>query len=87
MFEGHLRLFLDLVWRLRCSWCRLPLAVAQNADGVSDLKLPGISSYARPPKKRNTAGFGGSGAITLSAQLTDKGARHHPRHRLAGLQA
>jgi hypothetical protein len=49
----------------------VPLAVAQDKDGVGDLKLPGISSYATP--KSGTAETL-SGAITLSAQLTEKGA-------------
>ncbi|RUX63580.1 hypothetical protein EOA22_20380, partial [Mesorhizobium sp. M7A.F.Ca.US.014.04.1.1] len=39
---------------------------------VSDLKLPGISSYATP-KGETSLALSGGGAITLSAQLTDKG--------------
>jgi hypothetical protein len=72
MFEGTLRLF--LIW-LCAALFMVPasLAVAQNADGVSDLKLPGISSYATP-KSETPLALAGSGAITLSAQLTDKGA-------------
>ena len=71
MFEGRLRLF--LVW-LCAALFLLPvsLAVAQEKDGVSDLKLPGISSYATP-KSETPLALGGGGAITLSAQLTDKG--------------
>jgi hypothetical protein len=71
MFEGRLRLF--LVW-LCAALFLLPvsMAVAQEKDGVSDLKLPGISSYATP-KSETPLALGGGGAITLSAQLTDKG--------------
>lgn len=71
MFEGRLRLF--LVW-LCAALFLLPvsLAVAQQKDGVGDLKLPGISSYATP-KSETPLALSGGGAITLSAQLTDKG--------------
>ncbi|MBE1711244.1 MULTISPECIES: hypothetical protein [Mesorhizobium] len=71
MFEGRLRLF--LVW-LCAALFLLPvsLAVAQQKDGVGDLKLPGISSYATPKSEAPLA-LSGGGAITLSAQLTDKG--------------
>ncbi|MEI9410091.1 hypothetical protein [Mesorhizobium salmacidum] len=71
MFEGRLRLFLI---RLCAALFLLPvsMAVAQEKDGVSDLKLPGISSYATP-KNETPLALGGGGAITLSAQLTDKG--------------
>jgi hypothetical protein len=71
MFEGRLRLF--LVW-LCAALFQLPVSmtVAQEKDGVSDLKLPGISSYATP-KSETPLALGGGGAITLSAQLTDKG--------------
>ncbi|TPK61574.1 hypothetical protein FJ546_16955 [Mesorhizobium sp. B2-4-19] len=71
MFEGRLRLF--LVW-LCAALFLLPvsLAAAQEKDGVGDLKLPGISSYATPKSEAPLA-LGGGGAITLSAQLTDKG--------------
>ncbi|MEO5756953.1 MAG: hypothetical protein ABIQ51_08885 [Mesorhizobium sp.] len=71
MFEGTLRLF--LVW-LCAALFVAPASVAfsQNADGVGDLKLPGISSYATP-KSDTPLVLGGGGAITLSAQLTDKG--------------
>ncbi|PBB25623.1 hypothetical protein FJV83_26510 [Mesorhizobium sp. WSM4307] len=71
MFEGRLRLF--LVW-LCAALFLLPvsLAAGQEKDGVSDLKLPGISSYATPKSEAPLA-LGGGGAITLSAQLTDKG--------------
>jgi hypothetical protein len=70
MFEGTLRLLLALL----CAAFLLapvPLAVAQVKDGVSDLKLPGISSYATP---KSGSAETLSGAITLSAQLTEKGA-------------
>ncbi|UVK52571.1 hypothetical protein DBIPINDM_005969 [Mesorhizobium sp. AR02] len=72
MFEGRLRLF--LVW-LCAALFLLPvsMAAAQQKDGVSDLKLPGISSYATP-KSETPLALGGGGALTLSAQLTDKGA-------------
>ncbi|WP_214470685.1 hypothetical protein [Mesorhizobium sp. dw_380] len=72
MFEGRLRLFLV---RLCAALFLLPvsMAVAQEKDGVSDLKLPGISSYATP-KSETSLALSGGGAITLSAQLTDKGA-------------
>ncbi|PTE11513.1 hypothetical protein [Mesorhizobium helmanticense] len=72
MFEGMLRLF--LVW-LGVALFMVPIAsaIAQNADGISNLKLPGISSYARP-KSETSLALGSSGAITLSAQLTDRGA-------------
>ncbi|BAB48399.1 hypothetical protein [Mesorhizobium japonicum] len=71
MFEGRLRLF--LVW-LCAALFLLPvsLAVAQQKDGMGDLKLPGISSYATP-KSETPLALSGGGAITLSAQLTDKG--------------
>lgn len=71
MFEGTVRVF--LVW-LGALMLMAPvsLAVAQNVDGVSDLKLPGISSYATP-KGETSLALSGGGAITLSAQLTDKG--------------
>ncbi|MER9021181.1 hypothetical protein NKI01_01220 [Mesorhizobium sp. M0815] len=72
MFERTLRLF--LIW-LAAALLMVPvsLAAAQNVDGLSDLKLPGISGYA-PPKSETSLALGSSGAITLSAQLTDKGA-------------
>lgn len=71
MFEGTVRLF--LVW-LGALLLMAPasFAMAQNVDGVSDLKLPGISSYATP-KGETSLALSGGGAITLSAQLTDKG--------------
>ena len=72
MFEGTLRLF--LVWLVALLFMApFSLALAQNADGVGNLKLPGISSYATPKSERSLA-LGSGGAITLSAQLTDKGA-------------
>ncbi|MBZ9895074.1 MULTISPECIES: hypothetical protein [unclassified Mesorhizobium] len=71
MFEGALRLFLIWVCTLLLM-APVSVAVAQNVDGVSDLKLPGISSYATP-KGETSLALGGGGAITLSAQLTDKG--------------
>ncbi|TPJ61144.1 MULTISPECIES: hypothetical protein [unclassified Mesorhizobium] len=71
MFEGALRLFLIWVCTLLLM-APVSFAVAQNVDGVSDLKLPGISSYATP-KGETSLALGGGGAITLSAQLTDKG--------------
>jgi hypothetical protein len=71
MFEGTVRLF--LIW-LGALLLMAPVsfAMAQNVDGVSDLKLPGISSYATP-KGETSLALSGGGAITLSAQLTDKG--------------
>lgn len=72
MFEGTIRLF--LVWLSAVLFMApVSLAVAQDVDGVGDLKLPGISSYATPKGERSLA-LSGGGAITLSAQLTDKGA-------------
>ncbi|CCV14235.1 conserved exported hypothetical protein [Mesorhizobium sp. STM 4661] len=67
-----LRLF--LIW-LAAALLAVPAssAGAQDADGIGDLKLPGISSYATP-KSETPLALGSSGAITLSAQLTDKGA-------------
>ncbi|MCV3208580.1 hypothetical protein OHD62_27175 [Mesorhizobium sp. YC-39] len=72
MFEGMLRLF--LIW-LGAALLAVPAssAIAQDADGIGNLKLPGISSYATP-KSETPLALGSSGAITLSAQLTDKGA-------------
>ncbi|MER9234275.1 hypothetical protein NKI56_19625 [Mesorhizobium sp. M0622] len=72
MFEGTLRLF--LIW-LGAALLMVPVspAAAQDADGIGNLKLPGISSYASP-KSDTSLALGGSGAITLSAQLIDKGA-------------
>ncbi|CAN7524301.1 hypothetical protein [Mesorhizobium sp. LjRoot246] len=71
MFEGTVRVF--LVW-LGAVLLMAPvsLAMAQNVDGISNLKLPGISSYATP-KGETSLALSGGGAITLSAQLTDKG--------------
>ncbi|MER9289819.1 hypothetical protein NKI66_09085 [Mesorhizobium sp. M0518] len=71
MFEGTVRLF--LIW-LGALLLMAPVsfAMAQNVDGVSNLKLPGISSYATP-KGETSLALSGGGAITLSAQLTDKG--------------
>ncbi len=72
MFEGALRIF--LIWFCAALFMvPAPFAVAQNADGISDLKLPGISSYATP-KGETPLAAGSNGEITLSAQLTDKGA-------------
>ncbi|TGQ42100.1 hypothetical protein [Mesorhizobium sp. M00.F.Ca.ET.216.01.1.1] len=72
MFEGTIRLF--LIWLGAALFMVLvSSAVAQNADGISNLKLPGISSYASP-KNETSLALGTGGAITLSAQLTDKGA-------------
>ncbi|MBA1144269.1 hypothetical protein [Mesorhizobium neociceri] len=72
MFEGTLRLF--LIW-LAAALLMVPasMAMAQNADGIANLKLPDISSYASP-KSGTSLALSGGGAITLSAQLTDKGA-------------
>ncbi|WP_419693493.1 hypothetical protein ACN2CC_20235 [Mesorhizobium muleiense] len=72
MFEGTSRLF--PIW-LAAALLMVPvsLAVAQDADGLGDLKLPGMSNYA-PPKSEAPLAAASSGAITLSAQLTDKGA-------------
>ena len=73
MFEGTLRLF--LIWLAAALFAPASMAMAQNADGISNLKLPDISSYASPKSERSLA-LSGGGAITLSAQLTDKGADH-----------
>ncbi|MER9301102.1 hypothetical protein NKI38_32330 [Mesorhizobium sp. M0621] len=71
MFEGTVRLL--LVWfGALLFMAPVSFALAQNLDGVSDLKLPGISSYATP-KGETSLALSGGGAITLSAQLTDKG--------------
>lgn len=71
MFEGNLRLF--LVWFAAALFMApVLLASAQTRDGISDLKLPGISSYSSPRNETSLA-LGSGGAITLSAQLTDKG--------------
>jgi hypothetical protein len=72
MFEGTLRLF--LIW-LAAALFMAPasIAMAQDADGIGNLKLPDISSYATPRSETPLA-LGRGGAITLSAQLTDKGA-------------
>ena len=71
MFEGTLRLF--LIWLAAALFAPASMAMAQNADGIGNLKLPDISSYASPKSERSLA-LSGGGAITLSAQLTDKGA-------------
>jgi len=71
MFEGTLRLF--LIWLAAALFAPASMAMAQNADGISNLKLPDISSYTSPKSERSLA-LSGGGAITLSAQLTDKGA-------------
>jgi hypothetical protein len=70
MFEGTLRLL--LIWLAAALFAPASMAMAQNADGISNLKLPDISSYASPKSERSLA-LSGGGAITLSAQLTDKG--------------
>ena len=44
----------------------------RNPDGLRDLKLPDISSYATPRSDAPLA-QAGIGQVTLSAQLTDKG--------------
>ncbi|MER8567513.1 hypothetical protein NKH85_16135 [Mesorhizobium sp. M0924] len=71
MFEGTSRLF--LIWLAVALFAPASMAMAQNADGIGNLKLPDISSYA-PPKGETPLALSGGGAITLSAQLTDKGA-------------
>jgi hypothetical protein len=72
MFEGTLRLF--LIWLAAALFLApVSMAVAQDADGIGNLKLPDISSYASPKSEQPLA-LGSGGAITLSAQLTDKGA-------------
>ncbi|AZO23315.1 hypothetical protein EJ070_23355 [Mesorhizobium sp. M1E.F.Ca.ET.045.02.1.1] len=72
MFEGTLRLV--VVWLVAALFAvPVSFALAQNANEVDKLKLPGISSYATPKSERSLA-LGSGGAITLSAQLTDKGA-------------
>ena len=71
MFEGTLRLL--LIWLAAALFAPASMAMAQNADGISNLKLPDISSYTSPKSERSLA-LSGGGAITLSAQLTDKGA-------------
>jgi hypothetical protein len=71
MFEGTLRLF--LIWLAAALFAPASMAIAQNADGIGNLKLPDISSYASPKGEAPLA-LSGGGAITLSAQLTDKGA-------------
>lgn len=71
MFEGTRRLF--AIWLVAAIFAvPISYALAQNANGVNDLKLPGISSYATPRGEKSLA-LGNGGAITLSAQLTDKG--------------
>ncbi|ESW71775.1 hypothetical protein X760_05690 [Mesorhizobium sp. LSHC422A00] len=71
MFEGTSRLF--LIWLAVALFAPASMAMAQNADGIGNLKLPDISSYATP-KGETPLALSGGGAITLSAQLTDKGA-------------
>ncbi|MBN9256184.1 MULTISPECIES: hypothetical protein [unclassified Mesorhizobium] len=72
MFEGTRRLF--AIWLIAAIFAvPISYALAQNANSVNDLKLPGISSYATPRGEKSLA-QGDGGAITLSAQLTDKGA-------------
>jgi hypothetical protein len=71
MFEGTVRIFLAWLGAL-LMMAPVSFAMAQNVDGVTDLKLPGISSYATP-KGETSLALSGGGAITLSAQLTDKG--------------
>ncbi|MER8675559.1 MULTISPECIES: hypothetical protein [unclassified Mesorhizobium] len=71
MFEGTSRLF--LIWLAVALFAPASMAMAQNADGIGNLKLPDISSYATR-KGETPLALSGGGAITLSAQLTDKGA-------------
>lgn len=54
-----------------CAAMALP-AAAQEDDGLGDLKLPGISSYATPQSDRSLATSSG-GTVTLSAQLNEGG--------------
>jgi len=70
MFAGVRRLFPSM---LAAALLLAPAtrAIARDADGLGDLKLPGISGYTTPKREKAPAL---SGEITLSAQLTDKGA-------------
>src|SRR5690606_94134 len=48
-------------------------AVAQDQDGLGDLKLPGITNFTHPGSNSGPASSN-TGEITLSAQLTPDGA-------------
>lgn len=72
MIKGIFRL-LPVATGLALTVLSPSLANAQNADGLGDLKLPGISKYANPRQEGDLASHG-SGELTLSAHLTDDGA-------------
>ena len=63
---------LPLAGAITVAFATLP-ARAQDASGLGDLKLPGLSGYATG-KSAAPLAQAGSGDVTLSAQLTDKGA-------------
>lgn len=71
MIEGISRL-LPIVLGAAFLAATAALAGAQEKDSLDKLKLPGISNYSGPRHEGSQASAGGE--ITLSAQLTDKGA-------------
>lgn len=71
MIEGISRL-LPIVLGAAFLAAPISLAGAQEKDSLDKLKLPGISGYSGPRHEASLASAGGE--ITLSAQLTDKGA-------------
>lgn len=72
MIEGISRL-LRIILGAACLAVPATAAGAQDQDGFGKLNLPDISNYATP-RHEGTLATGGAGEITLSAQLTDKGA-------------
>ncbi|MHA6642099.1 hypothetical protein [Mesorhizobium sp. A623] len=72
MIEGNLRLR-QIVLGIALVAMPVTLASAQDKDGLGQLKLPGISNYINP-RHEATIASSTSGEITLSAQLTEKGA-------------
>lgn len=71
MIEGISRL-LPIVLGTAVFMAQASTAHAEDGIGLDKLKLPGISGYANPRHEGSLATLGGE--ITLSAQLTDKGA-------------
>lgn len=71
MIEGTPRLLL-VVLGAALFMAPVSHAAAQDVDGLGDVRLPDISSYA-PARSGAPLVQGSGGDITLSAQLTDKG--------------
>ena len=72
MFDRVRPFLLPLACAISVALAAMP-ALAQDASGLGDLKLPGLSGYSTG-KSAAPLAQAGSGDVTLSAQLTDKGA-------------